>query len=286
MPTHVQNQDIEQQERDVGLRMARIKQPVIVLSGKGGVGKSTVSVNLAAELARLGFRVGLLDVDIHGPSVPGMLGLNSARPFSHENAIVPVEYATNFHVMSIGFLLQQQDDAVIWRGPMKYQVIRQFLGEVEWGNLDFLIIDSPPGTGDEPLSVAQFLGPAKKALVVTTPQRVSIDDVRKSVQFCEKLEMPLLGIIENMSGFVCPHCGKTTDIFKSGGGNTLAEEKNIPLLGQIPIEPSVVETCDDGKPVVLVEQDSITKQVFAAIAEKVTEACDMKDFAQPNKPAE
>lgn len=276
MSTNVPNQDIERQKRDVELRMARIKQPIMVLSGKGGVGKSTVSINLAAELARLGFQVGLLDVDIHGPSVPGMLGLESARPFSHDNAIVPVEYVTNLHVMSMGFLIQQQDDAVIWRGPMKYQVIRQFLGEVEWGDLDFLIIDSPPGTGDEPLSVAQFLVPAKKAIVVTTPQRVSIDDVRKSVQFCEKLDMPLLGIIENMSGFVCPHCGVTTDIFKSGGGSALAYEKNVPLLGRIPIEPSVVDACDEGRPVVLIEQDSVAKQVFTAIGKKLIDMCDIQ----------
>ena len=286
MSTQVPNKDIEHQKRDVELRMARIKQPIMILSGKGGVGKSTVSVNLAAELARLGFQVGLLDVDIHGPSIPGMLGLNKARLFSHDTAIVPIEYVVNLHVMSIGFLLQTQDDAVIWRGPMKYQVIRQFLGEVEWGDLDFLIIDSPPGTGDEPLSVAQFLGPAKKAIVITTPQRVSIDDVRKSVQFCEKLEMPLIGIIENMSGFVCPHCGKTTDIFKSGGGNALAAEKNVPLLGQIPIEPGVVDACDNGKPVVFAEQDSVTKKVFTAIVERLPELCEVKGLSQPGIPTE
>ena len=259
--------DNEQEQKKIDDRMALIERTILVLSGKGGVGKSTVAVNLAASLAKEGSRVGLLDVDIHGPSIPGMLGLEGYQAFYSGSAILPMEFTPNLLIMSIGFLLQDKNDAVIWRGPMKYHVIRQFIGDVEWGNLDYLIVDCPPGTGDEPLSVAQLVGGSKaSAVVVTTPQRVSIDDVRKSVQFCNKLKLDIEGVIENMSGFVCPECGTVSDIFDSGGGEQLAHDAGIVFLGKIPIEPAIVKACDSGKPYVLHGDDSETSQRFMSIA--------------------
>jgi len=180
-----------------------------------------------------------------------------------------MEFTANLSIMSIGFLLQDRGDAVIWRGPMKYQVIRQFISDVEWGELDYLVVDSPPGTGDEPLSVAQLMGIKARAVVVTTPQRVSIDDVRKSIQFCEKLNMEVLGLIENMSGFVCPYCGKTVNIFDSGGGISLAKEKNVRFLGRIPIEQAIVHSCDEGKPYVLTNSNSSTVKAFNEVVRKI-----------------
>jgi ATP-binding protein involved in chromosome partitioning len=268
----------EKQQKAIEERKALIKHTIIVLSGKGGVGKSTVAVNIAAELARDGKRVGLLDVDIHGPSVPGMLGLDGSQLFHNGTAIVPMEFTPNLLIMSIGFLLRDRGDAVIWRGPLKYIVIRQFISDVEWGELDYLIIDSPPGTGDEPLSVAQLMGKGVEALVVTTPQRVSIDDVSKSIQFCRKLDMQILGIIENMSGFVCPHCGKTAYIFESGGGEFLAREQNVTFLGQIPIEPALVRSCDTGKPYITDNRDTKTAKIFCEIVKKIVDT--YKDYME------
>lgn len=260
----------EKEQKAIDDRMAHIKNTILVLSGKGGVGKSTVAVNMAVELAREGKRVGLMDVDIHGPSIPGMFGLDGAQVLHNGSAIIPMEFTGNLSIMSIGFLLQDKGDAVIWRGPMKYHVIRQFISDVEWGELDYLIVDCPPGTGDEPLSVAQLVGAGKAgAVVVTTPQRVSVDDVRKSVQFCRKLDVKILGVIENMSGFVCPHCGKTSDIFDSGGGETLAAEMKAPFLGKIPIEPAVVQSCDEGKPYVLKNSDSETAKAFRKVVDSI-----------------
>jgi len=230
-------------------RLCHIKHRIAVLSGKGGVGKSTVAVNLATSLALSGKRVGLLDVDIHGPSVPTMLGLDAAnvRPGVCEDGILPLELG-NLKVMSIGFLLADQDDAVILRGPAKIGVIQQFLRDVVWGELDFLIIDSPPGTGDEPLSVIQTIGDVQGAVIVTTPQRVASVDVRKSITFCRKLDVPILGVIENMSGFVCPHCGEITDIFSTGGGRGISDSMDVPFLGSIPIDPSIGIAGDAGSP--------------------------------------
>jgi len=219
----------------------------MVLSGKGGVGKSTVAVNLAVALARAGRRVGLLDVDLHGPSVPRMLGLEGRGVEVRGGAIVPVT-AGGLKVLSVGFLLPERDAPVIWRGPMKMNVIRQFLADVEWGDLDWLVIDSPPGTGDEPLSVCQLVDGADGAVLVTTPQEVALADVRKSVNFCRQLGLPVLGVLENMSGFACPHCGRTTPLFGAGGGERMADEMGVPLLGRIPIDPQMVEACDAGTP--------------------------------------
>ena len=229
--------------------MSRITHKIIVLSGKGGVGKSTVAVNLAVSLAEKKFKTGLLDIDIHGPSVPKLLGIEMGQILgAREGKMAPVEYSECLKVISIGFLLQGRDDAVIWRGPLKYSVIKQFLGDVDWGDLDYLVIDSPPGTGDEPLSICQLIENADGAVVVTTPQDVALIDVRKSINFCKQLNMPIIGVIENMSGFTCPHCGKETDIFKNGGGKKMAEDMGIPFLGNIPIESQIVASGDSGSP--------------------------------------
>ena len=229
--------------------MDRISHKILVLSGKGGVGKSTVAVNLAAALVAKNFRTGLLDIDIHGPSVPKLLGIDSEKLTGTEDGrILPVDYGNSMKVMSVGFMLSSSNDAVIWRGPLKYSIIKQFLKDVTWGDLDYLIVDSPPGTGDEPLSVCQLIEKAEGAVIVTTPQDVALIDVRKSISFCRQLNMPVLGVIENMSGFVCPHCGKKSDIFKNGGGLDLAREMGVPFLGSIPIEPAIVQNGDAGIP--------------------------------------
>ena len=229
-------------------RMAEIQHKLLVLSGKGGVGKSTVAVNLAVALAKADREVGVLDVDIHGPSVPKLTGLEGQTVHSDGAALLPVRVADNLAVMSIGFLLTSKADAVIWRGPLKYNVIRQFLKDVAWGMLDYLVIDCPPGTGDEPLSVAQLAGPNAEAIIVTTPQELSVSDVRRCVTFCKQVNLPVLGILENMSGFVCPRCGAQIDLFKVGGGETLARETNVPFLGRIPLDPEVVISGDSGVP--------------------------------------
>ena len=261
-----------QQRLAVARRMCRIKHKVIVLSGKGGVGKSTVAVNLAVAAAQAGLKTGLLDVDVHGPSVPKLLGIEGARPGAAGDAIVPVEACEGLLVMSVGFLLQSRDDAVIWRGPMKHTVIRQFLADVEWGDLDLLVVDSPPGTGDEPLSVIQLIGDADGAIVVTTPQEVALADVRKSINFARQLSLPVLGVIENMSGFVCPKCGKISDVFSAGGGEAMAAEMNVPFLGRVPIEPGISYFGDAGIPYLNSGEDSPASEVFrAAVAAVVNE---------------
>jgi Mrp family chromosome partitioning ATPase len=240
--------EVDQEKQQIKSRMSKIKHKILVLSGKGGVGKSTVAANLAVALSLKGKRVGLLDIDIHGPSVPKILNLENRRLIAENDIIIPIPVTVYLTVMSIGFMLKGGDDPVIWRGPMKYQMIKQFVKDVDWGNLDYLIIDSPPGTGDEPLSIAQLLENPDGAVIVTTPQQVALADVRKGVYFCKSLNIPIIGVIENMSGFVCPCCQKTTDIFKTGGGQAMAEELKIPFLGKIPIDPQIVEACDDGKP--------------------------------------
>lgn len=229
--------------------MARIKHKIVVMSGKGGVGKSTVAVNFAVALAGKGFKTGLLDIDIHGPSVPKLLGVEGMMASgSGEQSIHPIQYNENLYVMSVGFLMQDSDQAVVWRGPLKYGIIKQFLSDVTWGGLDYLIIDSPPGTGDEPLSVCQLIEDPEGAVIVTTPQDVALADVRKSVNFCKQLRMPVIGVVENMSGFVCPHCGTVTEIFKTGGGKKMAEDMKVPFLGTIPIEPRITKNGDSGLP--------------------------------------
>jgi len=262
----------EQAERLAG-RLARIKRKLVVLSGKGGVGKSTVAANLATSLAQRGFRTGLLDVDIHGPSVPRLLGLGGKRIMtSADGAMVPVALGEHLEVMSMGFLLGDDDEAVIWRGPLKMGVIRQFLSDVAWGELDYLVVDAPPGTGDEPLSVAQLIGKVDGAVIVTTPQDLALADVRRCITFCRRVGMPIAGIVENMSVFACPHCGKETAIFKEGGGEELAREASVRFLGKIPIDPAVTESSDDGRPYVSGDGDTPGRRAFEAVAEGVLSA--------------
>jgi len=231
-------------------RMSQIKHKIMVLSGKGGVGKSTVAVNVAVALGLEGKKVGILDADFHGPSIPTLLHLNGQSIRFNEHGMEPIDFVGGIKVMSIGFFMPEQDKAVIWRGPMKINVIKQLLTEVNWGNLDYLVIDFPPGTGDEPLSVAQLIPDADGAIIVTTPQDLSLIDVRKSIDFCKQLKVPVLGVIENMSGLVCPHCGEVIDVFKRGGGEKMAREMGVPFLGRIPIEPMIVEASDNGQPFV------------------------------------
>jgi len=255
----LQMQIEQEQIRD---RVKQIEHQILVLSGKGGVGKSTVAVNLATSLALSGKSIGLLDIDIHGPSIPKILNLEGKAIQAAGDTILPVEVTENLKVMSIGFLLRGKDDAVIWRGPLKYRMIKQFLKDVEWGSLDFLIVDSPPGTGDEPLSVVQLLENADGAVIVTTPQEVALSDVRKCITFCRNLKLPVLGVLENMSGFVCPKCGERTDIFKSGGGEKMAGETKVPFLGRIPIDPQIADACDSGQPYVQHYNQSQTAKAF------------------------
>jgi ATP-binding protein involved in chromosome partitioning len=242
-------EEIEELKERLALQdnLAKVKHKIIVLSGKGGVGKSTVAANISSALALKGKKVGLVDVDIHGPSIPKILGLEGTRPKQSPKGLEPVQYAPNLAVMSVGFLLRHGDDAVIWRAPLKHGLIKQFLAEVNWGELDYLVVDCPPGTGDEPLSVIQLLGDADGAIVVTTPQDVALADVRKSITFCRQTNLPVLGIVENMSGFICPKCGEVIDIFKKGGGQRMASEMDVPFLGRIPIDPRIVESGDSGK---------------------------------------
>ncbi|MFO7973849.1 MAG: Mrp/NBP35 family ATP-binding protein [Candidatus Hydrogenedentota bacterium] len=256
----------QQEETELLTRMGQITKKLLVLSGKGGVGKSTVAANLAMALALAGKRVGLLDVDLHGPSIPKILALEGKRlgPDS-SGAIAPIQVMENLAVVSIGLLLNSAKDAVIWRGPLKYKVIQQFLKDVAWGPLDYLVIDCPPGTGDEPLSVAQMAGEGASALVVSTPQEVAVADVRRSISFCGNLNLPVAGIIENMSGLICPHCGKEIDLFKTGGAENLASEMGVPFLGRIPLDPEIVASGDSGKPFVKSFAESETAKAFFAV---------------------
>ena len=251
-------------QEKIDARMSHIQHKVFVLSGKGGVGKSTIAVNMAVSLAESGKKVGLLDIDIHGPSVPIMLGLYQMPLIQNEGSIEPV-YAGNLKVMSIGFILNNEDDALIWRGPMKMGVIKQFLGDVEWGELDYLIVDCPPGTGDEPLSICQLIKDSDGAVVVTTPQRVAAVDVRKSLTFCRKLEVPVLGILENMSGFSCPKCGEVSEIFRTGSGQKMATDFDIPFLGALPVDPAIVAACDGGVPFIQQYENTETAKLMKTL---------------------
>jgi len=256
--------------RRLQTRLCRINHKIVVLSGKGGVGKSTVAVNLAMALALNGLRVGLLDVDIHGPSVPTMLGLENETLKGTEGELHPVEFG-GLKVMSIGFLLQNPDHAVIWRGPMKMGVIKQFLTDVNWGDLDYLIVDAPPGTGDEPLSLCQLIQPLDGAVIVTTPQRVAAIDVRKSISFCQQLHVPVLGVVENMSGFVCPKCGELTQILPEGGGKKIASDMKVPFLGAIPMDPAIAQSGDSGKVFIYHSSETPTGKIMQDIIDQITD---------------
>jgi Mrp family chromosome partitioning ATPase len=252
------------------IKLAAIKNKIMVLSGKGGVGKSSVAANLAVSLALEGKKVGLLDIDFHGPSLPTMFNLQKIMAPTNGNEISPVE-AYGVKLMSVGLLVPEEKSALIWRGPMKIGVLQQLLKDVDWGTLDFLIMDFPPGTGDEPLSACQMVKDAVGGIVVTTPQEVSLSDCRRCISFCNQLELPVLGVIENMSGFVCPDCGKRTDIFSSDGGVKMAEEEGVALLGKIPLDPAFVKACDEGKPYVGQFPDSETGKEYKKIADKIIE---------------
>jgi Mrp family chromosome partitioning ATPase len=234
----------------------RIKHKLLVMSGKGGVGKSTVAVNLAVLLSRRAEgKVGLMDIDLHGPSVPRMLGLTINAHVDADRNIYPVQFSSKLDVLSIESIVRDKDAAVVWRGPLKLNMIRQFISDVEWGDLDYLVIDSPPGTGDEPLTVAQTITDAL-AIIVTTPQEISLADVRKSIHFCQQVHLKILGLVENMSGFSCPHCGGRIDLFKSGGGERMAEAMEVPFIGRIPFDPEVVASGDEGRPYLATDRDT------------------------------
>ncbi len=251
--------------------LGRIKYKIIVLSGKGGVGKSTVSANLAFSLSNKGYNVGLMDCDIHGPSIPKILGIEDKKPETSQVNINPVSVTSKLKVMSMGFLLQDKDSPVIWRGPLKMAAIKQFIGDFNWGDLEYLIVDLPPGTGDEPLTISQLITNITGAVIVTTPQDVALVSVRKSINFVKVMNIPVVGIIENMSGFRCPYCHKAIDIFKTGGGLKASMDLQVPFLGKVPIDPKIVLTGDSGEPFLVKYSSTDAGKAFSKIVEKIEE---------------
>ena len=258
-----------EQERRLKRNLSKIKNKLIVMSGKGGVGKTTVAVNLAYELALKGNKVGILDVDIHGPNIAKMLGIEERKLAGSKLGIEPVGVLPGLKAISLALLLESKDQPVIWRGPLKMLTIKQFLSDVNWGELDYLIVDSPPGTGDEPLSVCQLISDINGAVIVTTPQDVAVLDSRKCVMFAKELKVPIIGIIENMSGFVCPHCKKEIDLFGVGGGEKSASDLKVPFLGRIPIEPEIVKLGDSGQPFIHFKKESPTAKNMDEIIRKI-----------------
>ena len=257
------------QDAHVTESLQKIKNKLIVMSGKGGVGKTSVSVNLGIALANKGYKVGIMDVDLHGPDVPRMLGLEGMLTLNQNQKLIPMSYSENLQAVSVESLTQNKDDAIIWRGPIKHSAIRQFISDVAWGELDFLIIDSPPGTGDEPLSVAQTI-PDSKAIIVTTPQEVALADIRKSINFCKTVKMEIFGLIENMSGFTCPNCGEKINLFGTGGGERTADAMGVTFLGKIPFDLNVVSCGDTGVSFQEKYKDSPVTKAVADIAEKMS----------------
>ena len=233
------------QDKMIEDRLTHVGRKILVMSGKGGVGKSTVASYLALLLSKKGKKVGLLDVDLHGPSVAKLMNVRGGFDMSEEGVVKPYAFSEQLSIVTLEMMMGEKDMAVIWRGPMKISAIRQFVSDIEWGDLDFLVVDSPPGTGDEPLTVAQTI-PDAEALIVTTPQELSLADVRKSINFCRQVEMKILGVVENMSGQLCPHCGQQVALFGQGGGKNMAREMNVPFLGQIPSDGKMVTAGDTG----------------------------------------
>ena len=260
------------QDNLISSTLGKIKHKLFIMSGKGGVGKSSVTVNTAAALASRGFKVGILDVDIHGPSVPNLLGLNATIEMDESGSLMlPAKYSNNLSVISMDSLLKEKDCAILWRGPKKTAAIRQFVSDVLWGELDYLLIDSPPGTGDEHMTVLQTI-PDALCVVVTTPQEISLADVRKALNFLQHAKANVLGVVENMSGLYCPHCHEAIDLFKKGGGKALAEKYGLKFLGGIPLDPATVVAADSGIPVVFLKEDTPAKREFLNLADAIHNA--------------
>ena len=289
MTTANNNQNDKHQMQDLEIKesLLRIKHKILVMSGKGGVGKSSVAAYLSVALARQGYKVGLMDVDLHGPSIPRMLGLKgSLQEGTGSGKARPVNYLPNMEVISIESLLgENKDAATIWRGPLKIGVIRQFVSDLEWNDLDYLVIDSPPGTGDEPLTVAQTI-PDALALIVTTPQEVSLADVRKSINFCRQVNMEILGLVENMSGLLCPHCGKTIDLFKTNGGMLTAKKEGLRLLATLPLEPQVVVNGDAGSMGILDNEALPITQEFNKMVDMIVQLTKDRKNSSPKTQSE
>jgi ATP-binding protein involved in chromosome partitioning len=283
----INRQDQRQQDLEIKERLDHIKNKILVMSGKGGVGKSSIAAYLSVALAKKGYKVGLMDVDLHGPSIPHILGLKgNIDPGSMDGKARPVKYIQNMDVISIESLLgENKDAATIWRGPLKIGVIRQFIADVEWPDLDYMIIDSPPGTGDEPLTVAQTI-PDAKAVIVTTPQEISLADVRKSINFCRQVKMEILGLVENMSGLECPHCGKMIEIFKTRGGMFTAKKEGLRLLGTLPFDPVVVSMGDMGNVGLLDDGKLLITQEFNKIVDEIIKSTkiEIKTIPEPKEP--
>jgi ATP-binding protein involved in chromosome partitioning len=271
---------MEMQNKEIAETLRHIKNKILVMSGKGGVGKSSVAAYLSVSLAKKGYRVGLMDVDLHGPSIPRILGLKGDLGISgHEGKMLPVRYLPNMEVISIETLMgENKDTATIWRGPLKIGAIRQFVSDIEWMNLDYLVIDSPPGTGDEPLTVAQTI-PDAKALIVTTPQEVSLADVRKSINFCRQVKMEILGLVENMSGLKCPYCGEIVDVFKRHGGEATARRENLRLLATLPFEVEVVNGGDSGDTTLLDNKALLITREFNKMVDEIVKLTNPKTSA-------
>ena len=256
-----------EEDKKIEETLSKIKYKIAVLSGKGGTGKTTVTVNIAQTLSDKGYKVGVLDADITGPNIPLMFGVEDDKiTGTEDNRIIPVE-AGKVKIVSMEFLLEDKSKAIIFRGPMKIKALKQLLADVNWGELDFLIVDLPPGSSDEPLSIVQTIEDLDGMIVVTTPQNVSLLDVSKSVNFAEVTNVPIIGIVENMSGFICPHCGEVTNIFKKDGGKNFAEQLSLNFLGSIPLVSAICEAGDIGKPAVL--SNEIAKDSFDKIVEKI-----------------
>lgn len=264
-----------QEETKLQDTLRNIKHVIIVMSGKGGVGKSTVSSNLAAALSMKGYQTGIMDIDITGPNIPKMFGVEDEQlTVNEQRQLVPVTVPPSLKIMSMAFLLPEKDAPVMWRGPVKMGAIKQFIEDVCWGDLDYLVVDMPPGTGDEALSIVQLIPKADGMVIVTTPQDVALLDSRKSLVFGAETHIPIIGIVENMSGFVCPHCGEVTNIFKSGGGEATAKDMNVQFLGRVPIEPGIVESGDSGMPVVLKYPESASAKAFEGIIDRIVKTVD------------
>lgn len=261
-------------DEEITRNMAGVKNKFMVFSGKGGVGKTTVAVNLAYRIMSKGYKVGLLDIDIHGPNVIKIMGLEKEKLTSTDNEIEPIKAFSNMKVISTASMLESEDTPVIWRGPMKMKLIRQFLSDVNWGNIDYMIIDSPPGTGDEPLSIIQLMPNLNGGIVVTTPQNMAILDAKKSIRFAQQLKLPFIGVIENMSGFICPHCGKRIDIFKTGGGQRIALEMDVEFLGRIPYDLQVMNLSDEGQVYLKnYKNGTAVSEAYSYISKKIISLC-------------